>query len=63
MWVCESEAAENNLCVTAVQYDGYKQILNKDQVCVCRICVWLDSNTGGVEWLRATGAVKYATCM
>lgn len=30
----KSVAADNNLCVKVIQYEGYKQILNKDQVFV-----------------------------
>lgn len=46
MWACESVAAENNLCVIAIHYEGQKQTQNKDQVCVCQICVWLNLNRG-----------------
>lgn len=49
MSVCERLGAENNLCVLAIQYEGHKHIENKDQVCVCQICVWLNLNRGGVE--------------
>lgn len=62
MSVCKRAAAEKQpLCTNFC--GGYKQIQNKDQVYVCWICVWLNSNMGGVEWLQAAGAVKYATCM
>lgn len=46
MWMCESVVAKNNLCVVSIQYEGYKQIQNKDQVYVCQICVWLNLNRG-----------------